>query len=129
MWKKVKIFQVGRKVHTLVARTKDNKLKKIRTYINNYEENVSEIKRKKEYLNLLRNIYHTIPSRLNEKDVWDEFVNKLKAENCYFKLKQIVQKGTMHCQSLYCRQIIFLYYIGNWEHRALVRVNVNLIIS
>ncbi|SCN12336.1 conserved Plasmodium protein, unknown function [Plasmodium malariae] len=108
----VMLTQVGRKVHTLVARTKDNKLKKIRTYINNYEENVSEIKRKKEYLNLLRNIYHTIPSRLNEKDVWDEFVNKLKAENCYFKLKQIVQKGTMHCQSLYCRQIIFLYYIG-----------------
>ncbi|EUT92272.1 hypothetical protein PFAG_00409 [Plasmodium falciparum Santa Lucia] len=105
-------FKIIRQVHSLVSKDADNKFKRIVSYINNYDDNLNELKRKKEYLGLLKNIYHTIPSRLNENKLWNNFLNKLKTEKCYHKLKKIIKKNTITHDSLMCRQIIYLYYIG-----------------
>ncbi|SBS83159.1 conserved Plasmodium protein, unknown function [Plasmodium ovale curtisi] len=105
-------LQITRKVHVIASRSTENKLKKIKTFINNYEHDESELKSKGEYLTLLSNIYHTIPSRLNEHNVWHNFLIKLKAEKCYEKLKTIIRKNTISNDSLICKQVIFLYYIG-----------------
>ncbi|SBT34581.1 conserved Plasmodium protein, unknown function [Plasmodium ovale wallikeri] len=105
-------LQITRKVHVIAARSTENKLKKINTFINNYEHDESELKRKGEYLTLLSNIYHTIPSRLNEHNVWHSFLIKLKAEKCYQKLKTVIRKNIISNDSLICKQVIFLYYIG-----------------
>ncbi|KYO03214.1 hypothetical protein PGSY75_0309900 [Plasmodium gaboni] len=105
-------FKIIRQVHSLVSKDADTKLKRIVSYINNYDDNLYELKRKKEYLGLLKNIYHTIPSRLNENKLWNNFLNKLKSEKCYHKLKKIIKKNIITHDSLMCRQIIYLYYIG-----------------
>ncbi|CRG99830.1 conserved Plasmodium protein, unknown function [Plasmodium relictum] len=105
-------IQLIRKIHSLVPKTDNKNLKKVITYINNYDDNINQLKKRREYLNLLRNIYNTIPSRLNEKEIWKDFLNKLKTEKSYLKLKEIIKKNTMIYDSLISRQIIFLYYIG-----------------
>ncbi|CAD2086126.1 conserved Plasmodium protein, unknown function [Plasmodium vinckei brucechwatti] len=111
MMKRLIRLQLTRGMHTLGSKSPD-KLKKIKTYINNYENNENELIRKKDYLSLLRNIYYSIPSRMNEREAWDNFLNKLKIEKCYLRLKSIIKKNSMSYDSLICRQIIFLYYIG-----------------
>ncbi|SOV73903.1 conserved Plasmodium protein, unknown function [Plasmodium sp. gorilla clade G3] len=105
-------FKIIRQVHSLLSKDANNKFKRIVSYINNYDDNLNELKRKKEYLGLLKNIYHTIPSRLNENKLWNNFLNKLKTEKCYHKLKKIIKQNTTTQDSLMCRQIIYLYYIG-----------------
>ncbi|GAW80722.1 hypothetical protein, conserved [Plasmodium gonderi] len=110
--KRVMRIQLMRMVHSLVVKSTESKMKKIRAYINSYEEKTNEIKSENKYLGLLRNIYHTIPSRLNEKDVWNDFLKNLKQERCFSKLKKIVNKNFLTCHSFLCRQIVFFYYIG-----------------
>ncbi|SCL91831.1 conserved Plasmodium protein, unknown function [Plasmodium berghei] len=109
--KKLIRLQLTRGIHILSSKLPD-KLKKIKTYINNYENSENELIRKKDYLSLLRNIYYSIPSRMNEREVWENFLNKLKIEKCYLRLKSIIKKNSISYDSLICRQIIFLYYIG-----------------
>ncbi|VEV54992.1 conserved Plasmodium protein, unknown function [Plasmodium vinckei vinckei] len=111
MMKRLIRLQITRGMHTLGSKSPD-KLKKIKTYINNYENSENELIRKKDYLSLLRNIYYSIPSRMNEREEWDNFLNKLKIEKCYLRLKSIIKKNSISYDSLICRQIIFLYYIG-----------------
>ncbi|CDO62525.1 conserved Plasmodium protein, unknown function [Plasmodium reichenowi] len=43
-------FKIIRQVHSLVSKDADNKFKRIVSYINNYDDNLNELKRKKEYL-------------------------------------------------------------------------------
>ncbi|CRG95325.1 conserved Plasmodium protein, unknown function [Plasmodium gallinaceum] len=105
-------IQLIRKIHSLVPNTEDKNLKKIITYINNYNDNINQLKKRKEYLNLLRNIYNTIPSRLNERELWNNFLNKLKTKKSYFKLEKIIKNNTVIHDSLISRQVVFLYYIG-----------------
>lgn len=81
-----------RKFHNWSAKTENRKkVKKILNYINNYDESTSSVKNKNKYLNLLRNIYNTIPSRINEKELWMDCLNNLKTEKSFFKLKKIVK--------------------------------------
>ncbi|SPJ08526.1 conserved Plasmodium protein, unknown function [Plasmodium sp. DRC-Itaito] len=105
-------FKIIRQVHSMVSKDADIKLKRVVSYINNYDDNLNELKKKKEYLGMLKNIYHTIPSRLNENKLWNNFLNKLKTLKCYNKLKKIIKRNTITHDSLMCRQIIYLYYIG-----------------
>lgn len=57
---------------------------------------------------------------MNEREVWENFLNKLKIEKCYLRLKSIIKKNSISYDSLICRQIIFLYYIGKLLCMAIV---------
>ncbi|KJP89699.1 hypothetical protein AK88_00659 [Plasmodium fragile] len=105
-------IQVARGIHSLVAKSSEGKLKKVKSYISSYHENTADPKRKNRYLGLLRNIYHIIPSRFNETEVWEHFLTALKQDRCFTQLKSIVNRNSLVYPSLLCRQIVFLYYIG-----------------
>ncbi|ANQ07646.1 Uncharacterized protein PCOAH_00020280 [Plasmodium coatneyi] len=105
-------IKVTRGMHSLVAKSSESKLKKVKSYISSYHESTADPKSKNRYLGLLRNIYHTIPSRFNETVVWEDFLTALKQERCFAKLKSIVSRNSLVYPSLLCRQIVFLFYIG-----------------
>ncbi|CAA9987969.1 conserved Plasmodium protein, unknown function [Plasmodium knowlesi strain H] len=105
-------IKVTRGMHSLVTKTSESKLKKVKTYITSYHESTADPKSNNKYLGLLRNIYHTIPSRFNETEIWEHFLTKLKQERCFAKLKSIVNRNSVIYPHLLCRQIVFLFYIG-----------------
>ncbi|EUD65671.1 hypothetical protein C922_03919 [Plasmodium inui San Antonio 1] len=111
-WTTRAFLQVARGVHSLVAKSSENKLRKVKNYISSYQESNADPKGKNRYLGLLRNIYHTIPSRFNETEMWEHFLTVLKQDRCFAKLKNIVNRNSLVYPSLLCRQIVFLYYIG-----------------
>ncbi|KMZ93599.1 hypothetical protein PVMG_01045 [Plasmodium vivax Mauritania I] len=105
-------IQVARRVHSLAATSSESQLKKVKSHISSYHESTDDPKRKNKYLGLLRNIYHIIPSRFNETEVWEHFLTALKQERCFAKLKSLVRRNSLVYPPLLCRQIVFLYYIG-----------------